>query len=135
MIGIKSLTFNIDELERVLFTLSPAGAGKFVSAHASFSEQKGASDCCRTPECRRLRFWRVGAGRGRGSPVKATFAAETVSASPDGDEDAGHEGEGGADRKDFNFDGSRHGLVPLGLDERRSDRELADRLFSSLFER
>lgn len=38
MIGIKSLTFNIDALERVLFTLSPAGAGKFVSAQASISE-------------------------------------------------------------------------------------------------
>jgi hypothetical protein len=56
-----------------------------------------------------------GAGRERGPPVKATYAAEEIIASPDGDENAGHEGEGGANRKDFNFDGCRHVLVLLGL--------------------
>jgi hypothetical protein len=50
--------------------------------------------------------------------------------SPNGDEDSGHESKRGADGKNLDFDGCRHGLVPpSGSVERRSDRELTSHTF------
>jgi hypothetical protein len=57
------------------------------------------------------------AGRERASPngtpgSRGARADTAVAALPDRREHSGNEGESGADREDFNFDGSRHDRVP-----------------------